>query len=250
MEFLDSFLRRHLTGKLLSGRVTKCQLFSEAMIPTSIFCCLACEWSLPCLIFSKKILILLPGSYLFSALEFFLISRSYLYHESFPSSNMQAQTLHNLHDKTKMKLETHNSEHYRDLFWFEQFVHLVTLGITILLICCMCLQKIQQIWHLCKSTAFTNGNISRQYAKILEIPKFVHFWAAFIRSRGKTWGKSLPWGWYGYFLTQHNIIIGKKSTYASQLVEVQGDLPLLVHQHSAKATQSYFTNMNHKIIHY
>lgn len=45
---------------------------------------------------------------------------------------MQAQTLYNLHDKTKMKLEAHNSEHYQDLFWFEQFVHLVTLGITII----------------------------------------------------------------------------------------------------------------------
>ena len=45
---------------------------------------------------------------------------------------MQAQTLYNLHDKTKMKLETHNPEHYQYLFWFEQFVHLVTLGITVI----------------------------------------------------------------------------------------------------------------------
>lgn len=117
----------------------------------------------------------------------------------------------------------------------------------------MCLQKIHEIWHLCKSTAFTNENISRWYAKILEIPegsrrKLLGCFYKIQRERGHG-VNPFHGGGMDIFLALHNIIIGKKSTYPSQLVEVQGDLPLLVHQQSAKAMQSYFTNMNHKIIH-
>ena len=88
---------------------------------------------------------------------------------------------------------------------------------------------------------------------ILEIPDGSRptFWGLFLQDpEGEgTWGKFLPWGWYGYFLALHNFIIGKKSTYPRHVVEIQGYLSLLVHQKSAKAMRSYFTNMNHKIMH-
>ena len=67
-------------------------------------------------------------------------------------------------------------------------------------------------------TSIRDSNISRGSAKILEIPEG--------RGGGKVWepilenqkgrgsyGKSLPWGWYGYFLEPHNFTLRQNEIF-------------------------------------
>ena len=185
MELPHSFLRRHLTGKLLSGRVTKCQLFSQAMIPKNIFCCLPCEWSLPSLIFPKKLLILLATSSLH--LNFF-----------------QSQEVICIMNLSIIK---HASPNFVQFAWQNQNEigdsQLRALPVLVLIwtICspchtrnyCYCWSVVCAYRKYMKFGIFVKALLLQMGIFPGGMPKFwkfqrvagVNFWAAFIRSRGR-----------------------------------------------------------------
>ena len=68
-------------------------------------------------------------------------------------------------------------------------------------------------------TSIRDSNISRGSAKILEIPEGRggegKFWEPILENqkrRGSN-GKSLPWGWYGYFLEPHNFTLRQNEIF-------------------------------------